>query len=420
MEELGFTFDEKEVGKEELTPSQKTSLERFKDWVKGYGKIIRLNGEAGTGKTFIMKQFIKVLDTECITVATIAFTGRAASILYKSTGHPSCTIHKLIYDFTGMADYEYFESSEDEEKAFDEERQLNKVLKCKCLIIDEYSMLSKDMLKDLLELDKMLIFVGDLDQLPPIGEETISDEIFNEMVGYDVPILTLTEPVRQSEYNPILQVARKVRQGMVNLREYTTTSPYNPYQVIVSKDPKLNPKVFGLEENIIITNTNKLRGMLNRKVRKSLKFNGILDKDEKIIITKKNNDERLYNGEIYKVLEVGEIKQNLGFIYCTVTIDKSIGDYERLQKFWVWLDPLENGSYRYVTDQDNPKDKAEQYRLYKSLTQIAYGYAITTYKAQGGQWEGVYYRMDDSWGDKKRSLYTAITRAKNSCIIKIR
>jgi exodeoxyribonuclease V len=423
-----FTFDEeKELAEEELelTPSQTVSLNSFKDWIRGLEqnglkKAFRLNGEAGTGKTYLMKQFIKVLCEYHITVAPIAFTGKAASRLMESTKCPSCTIHKLIYDFSGMSEFQYFESSDDETKAFDETKVLREVLNCKCLIIDEYSMLSKKMLQDLIDLNKILIFVGDLNQLSPIGEETITDEEFNAIFGYEVPTYYLTEPVRQGEYNPILTLARKVKNGLTSLGEYVSTDQRDTAKVIVSRDPKLDPKLFGRDECIIITHKNVTKNRLNNAVRKSLGHKDLIVPEDKIIIMKNDNDNRLYNGEMYRIVKVGDIRNELGFKYCNITIDRGTLERSIYQTFPIWLDPLETGNYSYKTTEELQKNKYEQFKMYKSLTQIAYGYAITCHKAQGSEWETVYIQLNDVTHDVKKWLYTALTRAKRDAIIKIR
>lgn len=428
MSELVFD-DRVETEEEELTldytPSQLKAIEAFRAWVEkidrdnDYKVSFRLNGEAGTGKTFLVKRFIKILKDNKYKVATIAFTGKAASKLQNATGCPSCTIHRLIYDFSSMSEIKYFESSVEESKAYDEYRALQQVIKADCIIIDEYSMLTRQILQDLIELNKILIFIGDLNQLAPIGENIISDEEFNNFYKKDVPTLELEEPVRQNIYNPILTLARKVKNGLLTLHEFDTDHEASHARVLVSRDPKIDPTIFNRDENIIITCTNKLRNELNSAVRKSLRYKNILEVGEKIIIMQNNKEYALFNGEMYRILEVGVPMTNYGFKYCPVTIDRGDEDREVKKNIYVWLNPLEDGEYKYITDREDQRDKYEQYKMFKSLTQIAYGYAITCHKAQGSEWDKVYIRYEDCRHNKQRWLYTALTRAKNCCIIKI-
>lgn len=428
MSELAYD-DRIETEKEDLTldftPSQSKAILAFSDWVKKIDRdndfqvAFRLNGEAGTGKTFLVKRFIKILKENKYKVATIAFTGKAASKLQNATGCPSCTIHRLIYDFSSMAEIKYFESSDEETKAYDEYRALQQVIRADCIIIDEYSMLSRQILQDLIKLNKILIFIGDLNQLAPIGEKIITDEEFNKLYKKEVPTLELEEPVRQNIYNPILTLARKVKKGLLTLKEFDTDHEASHARVLVSRDPKIDPSIFNRDENIIITCTNKLRNELNSAVRKSLRYKNLIEVGEKIIIMQNNKENALFNGEMYRVLEVGIPLINYGFKYCQVTIDRGDDDKEIKQYIYVWLDPLEDGVYKYSTDREEQRDKYEQYKMFKSLTHIAYGYAITCHKAQGSEWDKVYIRYEDCKYDKQRWLYTALTRAKNCCIIKI-
>jgi exodeoxyribonuclease-5 len=56
----------------------------------------------------------------------------------------------------------------------------------------------------------------------------------------------------------------------------------------------------------------------------------------------------------------------------------------------------------------------------KHLTEASFGWAITAHKAQGSQWENVIV-WDDGLGrselDRRRWLYTAITRAERGLVL---
>ena len=427
MEEFDWNFSEKIEEEEDfkLTPSQQRAYDFFETWIEEVRNdqlkdeidqtnnyVLRINGEAGTGKTYLMKHVINKLNDMNISVAPIAYTGKAASKLMQSTGCPSCTIHKLIYTYD-LSTYEFFESSQDEQEAFDNNRVLS-VLKCKCLIIDEYSMLTKEILTDLKKLDKILIFIGDLNQLPPIKEEVISDEEFNDLFDTNVPVLTLSDPVRQSEDSPILSLARDIKNGLTVLKPQSVQSVITLESVDISSIPKADIKAFGSEDTIIICYKNKTKHFINKRVRKSLGYNNLLNENDKIIIMKNNSDYGVYNGEMYKVLEIGQLKEEYGLKYTTIKINN---DYEPYIK--VWLNPLIDNNYFYQTTGINDEMKKEQYFKYKEFVHIAYAYAITCHKAQGSEWETVYVRYDDAWKDKKRWLYTAITRARKHLIIRI-
>ena len=60
------------------------------------------------------------------------------------------------------------------------------------------------------------------------------------------------------------------------------------------------------------------------------------------------------------------------------------------------------------------------WREKRKLTEAMFGWAITAHKAQGSQWENVIV-WDDGLGrtdlDRRRWLYTAITRAEQGLVI---
>lgn len=419
----------------ELTPSQTVAYEAFRTWLesnnpKKYGnetRIFLLNGEAGTGKTFMLQQYIDLLKTVNIKTSLVAFTGKAASRMQELTGENACTIHRLIYEYNLTRDLFY--DQDEEQKEFDENKSVKAAINSQALIIDEYSMLSTDMIKDLLSLNKMLIFSGDLNQLAPIKEEIVSHKKFCELANKEsIPCVVLTDPVRQSLDNPILSTARKIKAGLSNLGKYFTFNPYNESEyvkVIGSKEElEWSIQLFAFPENIIICTTNEMCKDINTKVRRANKFKDLLNPGEKIIITRNNKDEKVYNGESYEVLEVKEPVTRCGIRYLPVVIDKNTGSKNTTQLrqlIWLSIDRLLDPGWKWQVDRDLPeKDKYEQYGILKSLVYANYGYAITGHKAQGSEWESVYiiYKKSSYFGN--RWLYTALTRAKKRCIIRIR
>lgn len=419
-----ITYDEKislEKNLNLLTTSQKKALETFKAFLErtrkpdNKEKCFILNGEAGTGKTWLLKYFALYLQNEGLSTSFISYTGKAASRLRESTGLPATTIHKLIYMFSIEA--EFFENSEEEKKAFEENKILNLVLKSKVLVIDEYSMLSEKLIRDLLKLDKLLIFAGDLNQLPPVKELMITQDKFSELVGYDVECTTLTEPVRQSLHNPILKFARLWKQ--YNMVLSPKNEVYNNLSLVIdeTKNLKLNPKDYLNTDHVMICYSNEDRHKLNTAVRSRAGFKDILVEGEKIIIMANHKQEKLWNGQMYKVSWVGQPKEQYGLKYCPINIEIEEGDYLFQKHINVWLDPLITNKYEW--ELEDGKYKKEKYSLLRSLVKISYGYAITCHKAQGSEWPTVYIHGSDYMQDRQRWYYTAITRAKNCCIIKV-
>jgi exodeoxyribonuclease-5 len=68
----------------------------------------------------------------------------------------------------------------------------------------------------------------------------------------------------------------------------------------------------------------------------------------------------------------------------------------------------------------DPHRHDRDWRIKRQLSEATFGWAITCHKAQGSQWENVIV-WDDGLGqgeaDRRRWLYTAITRAERGLVI---
>ena len=128
-------------------------------------RISILTGGAGTGKTSVLKVFLKRLwEVEGPSATLLAApTGKARVRLQSATGRSANTIHQILHD-AGMLgpNYRIREKPEKGQRSF------------KNIVIDESSMPSVELLAALfrainLNSFRRLIFVGDPFQLPPIG-----------------------------------------------------------------------------------------------------------------------------------------------------------------------------------------------------------------------------------------------------------
>lgn len=128
-------------------------------------RISILTGGAGTGKTSVLKIFLKQLrEREGVTSTLLAApTGKARVRLQAITGRSSNTIHQVLND-AGMLGPNY--------RILDHPEKGRRIVKN--IVIDESSMPSVELLAALFRAVDMnafrrLIFVGDPYQLPPIG-----------------------------------------------------------------------------------------------------------------------------------------------------------------------------------------------------------------------------------------------------------
>lgn len=219
----------------ELTKSQRSAIESFKSFLNGDEQVFMLKGAAGTGKTTIVAEFVRILDQEKREYYLMAPTGRAAYILGSKVGRKACTIHKGIY---GLSELKSTSRNKDDED--DEGLHLrfglknNKDTLDAVYIVDESSMVSDSyseneaflfgsglLLTDLFEYarGRKIVFVGDYAQLPPIGmyfSPALDKEYIENKFSCNVQEVTLRQIMRQSDGSVMLTNAMRIRDGIEN------------------------------------------------------------------------------------------------------------------------------------------------------------------------------------------------------------
>lgn len=184
------------------------------------GKNVFLTGSAGTGKTYVLNQFIQHLKDAKIEVAITASTGIAATHIFGVTIHSWASIG--IKQKITERDLGYLKK----QKAI-----RDKFNKTKVLIIDEISMLHKDQLDSIHHVlsycrdsneafgGVQVVLCGDFFQLPPIGDyhETSRDKfafMSKAWLCADFKICYLTEQFRQNA-NRLTQILDEIRSAAV-------------------------------------------------------------------------------------------------------------------------------------------------------------------------------------------------------------
>lgn len=415
----------------ELSPGQIEAKKLVQEWLNNWAEhqmddlppeikvppnFFKFQGYAGTGKTSTIKSLLEEFEGG---VSFAAFTGKAALVMTKQ-GLPAGTIHSLIYkpvepDKQRCEDLfkKIRETGSDGEKRrlqkeLDETRKVTFKLKedhesdlskSDLLVLDEVSMVGPEMGRDLESFGVPILAIGDPGQLPPI-----------EGTGYFVqgkPDALLTEIHRQAKDNPIIDLATRARSGI--------PIPYGTFGgSIVLPKITLKDKTLG-DADQILTGKNITRQDLNRRVRALRGFSGVYPQvGEKVICLRNNKELMIFNGQMAKVVSVGE-------------------HYDYSFEMELELEPDHKGETRKVkvfalkAHFDAYEDKTAlnnvKWWMQKDSHEFDFGYAITVHKSQGSQWDDVLIYDDGMfvWEPpvRRRWLYTAITRAaKNVAIVK--
>lgn len=416
--------------------------------------VFILRGYAGTGKTTLVSALVKAMDQLKQKVVLLAPTGRAAKVFSHFSNHTAYTIHKRIY----------------RQKKFDEESRFDlspNLAKHTLYIVDEASMISNTtleralfgtgrLLDDLMqyvysEPTCRILFLGDMAQLPPVGDME-SPALSTRAVGvygFSVMSSELKEVVRQSHQSGVLWNATVLRQHIVSESFYTIpsikTSGFKDIQrlpgdeLIETLDASYSR--VGLDETIVITRSNKRANLYNNGIRNQILYREEeLSSGDWLMVTKNNyfwaetckELDFIANGDIARVKRVRNTREMYGFRFADVTL--RFPDYESLElEVTVILDTLhieapaltreKNAAlfYAVLEDYQHIRRKPERMKAmkkdpYYNALQIKYAYAVTCHKAQGGQWEHVYidqgYLQEEALNaDYYRWLYTAFTRA---------
>ncbi|HEV7615759.1 MAG TPA: ATP-dependent RecD-like DNA helicase [Solirubrobacterales bacterium] len=160
-------------------------------------RISVLTGGPGVGKTVCTRAIVEEAKAANATIALCAPTGRAARRLEETTGHEALTIHRLLEWMPGR------------EPAF----RPGHPLPAELVIVDESSMLNLRLAEVLLgglAETTHVVFVGDADQLPPIG----AGKPFEDLIASEAaPVVRLSQIFRQAARSMITTAAHEINQG---------------------------------------------------------------------------------------------------------------------------------------------------------------------------------------------------------------
>ncbi len=368
----------------ELTEEQQSAVRAAEAWWRSPlpAPIFCIAGYAGTGKTTVVRHVIDELGVPEHKVAFLSFTGKAALVMRRK-GLQAQTIHSLIYAPV---------SGEDEKVEFGLRELLE--VDYRLFVVDEVSMVSEVLLRDLMTFEVPILALGDPAQLPPV--EGGSCRVL------DRPDAFLRQIHRQAAGNPILWASRLARDGEpIPLGDHGEA-----LQVIRPRDVYASAVDLAAFDQVIVC-TNKTRKWFNETFRRRRDFEGALPVAGDRLISLRNvrkiwsssSNTPLVNGlQCVAAAAPWDVDLAAERCFMRVTLEDDVHSVFEALETDLW--PI---------TQRGPKPPKANARL----PQFDFGYAITAHKSQGSEWDRVLF-IADLFGDpveQRQLLYTGVTRA---------
>lgn len=389
-----------------LTPEQSRAVELARKH-----RLLVITGNPGTGKTFTLQTMRAGWEASDLRVAWAAPTGKAAQRMNEAMGiHDALTIHRLL------------------EFHPDEGFRRNGLIPLDqdVVVIDEASMVDVELMSALCSAidprHTSLILVGDVDQLPSVGPGQVLRDIIESET---VPVVRLSVIMRQAADSAIITGAHQVIHGKWadpdnqadDLKFYAYAAETDPEVVaraimeLVTEilpaqgwDPVREVQVLApmkrgpcgtgplntaLQQVLNPSATDKPEILVGKKPRKGqtkTKNNGgerVLRLGDKVIQIRNNYRLQVFNGEVGFVTNIECDGLNLD-------VDFGTAEQPRVVEY----------------------SKRDLYDLWPA-------YALTVHKSQGSEFPCVVMPLTTShWMMlQRRLLYTAITRAKECCVL---
>ncbi len=403
-----------------LAPQQEQALSVIRLWLKDPDKqVFRLFGFAGTGKTTIAKEFETLVSG---LVLYAAFTGKATLVL-QQRGCEATTIHRLIYipapgsvkklEDLELELLEIRDAVDSATHPEDMHRLIQQEISCEAeilqenkranqprfevnpdsvlkeaslLVIDEVSMVGRQMAADLLSYGVKILVLGDPAQLPPIADTGFFTQC--------EPDFMLTDVHRQSQDSPVLALATTVRRR-INL-------DYGDYGASSVLPRGILDIAQVADYDQILVGRNRTRKDINREVRAHKGFTSHLPEEgDRLVCLRNDYDMGLLNGSQWDVLNCQIVTENV------IRLD-IVGENGGM--------PMTVVAHRHYFEDREDTLRPWDIRAFQAFD---FAYAMTVHKSQGSSWPNVLV-IDESLAfraDRYKHLYTAITRASESVTI---
>jgi hypothetical protein len=498
-QDITTPFDE--VQKPTLNEGQQIAHDRTVAYVTGEGEnlpqIILIRGYAGTGKTFTVNRIIETLKawsnkqqdcTKKLSIAATAPTHKAVRVMRKNAELGSSVTYATLHSLLKL-------------KPKNDEKTGKKIFvrstdpndgrgDANVIFVDEVSMLGDkstgkhneeevglwSALVELLQEDSniKLILLGDPVQIPPVNE--VDSPVFLHPEKYGIEVVELTQSMRQTGDNPILDYATEIRNTYKNLeidREPFAKSVNGTGISLLSVvDGKIIDEIlekqFGSPEfkadadhMKVIAWTNATVNSFNNKVRRMLYavpegmlalpliVNGEkLILDERYIVPGTNGFALPTNEELevasYEVVKKAvryKLWTPMGYteksinpqIYQTKARFRTVkGDWKEVELYIAheraapeiknMMEAVKKSAFAAPFGTERSEMWKHFFYLDGIFAKVKYNYAVTAHKAQGSTYTNCMLAMWDivknpRLEERNRIIYVGATRAKNMLYI---
>ena len=390
----------------ELTEKQKQGLEIAVERYKNRQKYTVISGYAGTGKSTLVKFIISALpgiDSDKDVVFT-SFTGKATQVLQNKGNKHTLTLHKLLYESHPRPDGTFF-------------RRPVAGIPFKVVVVDEISMAPKTLIDLLMKYDVYVICLGDPFQLPPVDKNEDNHLLDN-------PHIFLDEIMRQAAESEIIQLTMKIRNG----------EPINNFkgkEVQILSRNELTTGMLTWADQVLVA-TNATRQSINNQMRELYNKSGDPQDGDKVICCRNYWEDESLGGSALVNGTIGHLKNTYeSFIKIPPFIDGKGQMIKTINADFLSetneLYPMVHMDKKLILEGTKSLDFKIEYRLGKNKNmqhlipyEFTYGYAITTHRAQGSEWEKVLVIEEKFPFNKEehaRWLYTACTRASEKLVL---
>lgn len=440
-----------------LTTDQFNALYELNKWYKENKRIVCLSGSAGTGKTTLLREFIKNNQLYNQSICVAAPTHQAKEVVSQTTGIKEA---KSVQELLGLRPDLDLSTFDPNKPTFSPINRA-KIVDYDLVIIDEASMVNKELATHISQLSNTygikILYVGDSFQLAPINEKIST-------VFTNIPNIELFEIVRQKGDNPISELIALAREDVKNgtsnfinfVKEHKEQDGIEEGYNIIKKNTtffqKLSNKLKEDEITKFLAYTNDCVDIWNEECRRVLLNNPteILTDLDNLIGTNNIGDGKgefiVQNSSVYRVVSTAiksynhyerpikifetHLKKYNKDSYVKVVHPDSYDDFKYLD-YHHRLKALSRGWKDYYTFRNNfcllksldYKDELGQ--VIKVKRDLAYNYCLTIHKSQGSTFDNVYLNLinvmkinrnntSTEIEDRNRLIYVAISRARKS------